>query len=374
MINRYDWGWYAQRSEDPDLDEVGEVPNARFEAVGIVDHGEARDAVQQWKTHRSSGRDVASGEGAAWLHIPGGEYMFGRFGFEENREEAVSFLFFTMNTQFTRTVFEGESVTLRKEETPGERFERRLAGGYDFSGLKELREMAGVPEGVDLAWAGRFNPPPPGEGERLGGYDVGMHILRAGEIDAIGWYQNANGVASRPAATFVEGIWAERVYDLINEMVLSYLERKVSPLATSQLDAAAMAEMLFPHHTEEGALDTWCYRHFMQPDASPIPGFDSTYVKERIASFLSQVGGGDYLALDDRCIAGITRALAYILDEILEMSYGYALDSHGTKERVKVMPSDIRMIVFRDKEFRDLFQLSRVFWEGRDGSATEITG
>jgi hypothetical protein len=150
VINRYDWGYYDKRSwgeiveAEEDNDSSLEVDEGQFASAGLVDFTAATSAVHRWKDQRSSKRKCL--EGGAWLHIPGGEYMFGRFGFDDDRATANSFLFFTTNTYFTHTVFEGLGQTLRKEETPKERFERRLQEGFDFSGLETLGEISRVPE------------------------------------------------------------------------------------------------------------------------------------------------------------------------------------------------------------------------------------
>jgi hypothetical protein len=95
------------------------------------------------------------------------------------------------------------------------------------------------------------------------------------------------------------------LYDVVNEMVLSYLQRIVVPHMGNR-GVFAAAEILFPLHNapeEEGwQLNVWCYRHFTQPDALPIPNFDSTYLGSRIASFLSQCRDAP-VVFEDECVA-----------------------------------------------------------------------
>lgn len=84
--------------------QAEELDSEQFASTGLVDLDAAKSAVHRWKDQRSSEREWA--EGGAWLHIPWGEYMFGRFGFDDDRTAARSFLFFTANTYFTQTVIE----------------------------------------------------------------------------------------------------------------------------------------------------------------------------------------------------------------------------------------------------------------------------
>ncbi|KAH6636299.1 hypothetical protein F5144DRAFT_645161 [Chaetomium tenue] len=355
VINRYDWGYYDSRSQE--VMEPEEINEELFASVGLVDLSVAKPA---WL------------EGGAWLHVPNGEYLFGRFGFDDDHDAARSFLFFTTNTYFTRTAFDGLERTLRKEVTQEERFERKLREGFDFSGLGTLRELSRVPED-----SGVSRPP---WADCLGPYRQSDHVLRAQEIDAIRVYRDAEELKlfvhgrdlsylrmEGEIGEFIEP-WAESLYDVVNEMVLSYLQRSVIPSMANR-GVSAAAELLFPRHTPEGEtglLDVWCHRHFRQPDARPIPNFDSAYVGSRIASFLSRSAGASAV-FEDECVAGITRAVAYMLTEVLERAN---MRSHQDDERTKIMPSDVRMAVAFNSQLRDRFQFSRVYWEGRTGSGS----
>ncbi|KAM5347340.1 hypothetical protein ACJ41O_010345 [Fusarium nematophilum] len=119
VINRYDWGYYDRRF----YDEIGEGLEqgdddvlANSNSLGLVDRSDAQEMVNQWKEQRPSERKEA--ERGVWLYTPRGEYMFGRFGFDDEHNAARSFLFFSTETDFTRTSFKGVSETLRKAETP----------------------------------------------------------------------------------------------------------------------------------------------------------------------------------------------------------------------------------------------------------------
>lgn len=378
VINRYDWGYYDKRS----LDEVGVAEELErdagtehtvFEAAGLVDLAVARPMVLQWKVQRSSERLWS--EGGAWLHIPNSEYMFGRFGFDDDRVAARSFLFFTTYTDFTQTAFEGLEQTLRKKETPKERFERLLQEGFDFSGLEELNKIS---QPLREPGVVQFFPPRPPLTDCFGPYCQSDHVLRAQDIISILRSRELEAMSTRgghgmtsshtdtPISEFIEP-WAESVYDVLNEMVLSYLQRTVIPHIGNR-GVSAAAKLLFPCHTLEdrdSQLDVLCYRHFTQPDALQIPNFDSAYVSGRIKSFLSRFGDASVM-FEDECVAGITKVVAYLLAEILELANRHA--RWGNVEWAKIMPSDIRMVVYSEFDIRNYLQFARVYWEGRDPS------
>ncbi|KAK3295698.1 uncharacterized protein B0H64DRAFT_442069 [Chaetomium fimeti] len=326
-----------------------------FRLIDLDTREDQRSSERQWS------------DGGAWLHIPGSEYMFGRFGFDDDGAAARSFLFFATNTSFAWTVFEGLEPALGKEETPRERLERKLREGFDFSGLDTLRELSRVPEyGISSLF-----PPPPPRTDCLGPYNRSDHVLRAQEINAIRVYRNAEEMKlvlhgrdltfiglGTTIGEFIEP-WTEPLYDLVNEMLLSYLQRTVIP-------HSAAVEVLFPRHREDGQLDVWCHRHFRQPGALPIPSFDSAYVSSRIASFLSRFGDVP-VVLEDECVAGITRAVAYMLTRVLDLANRRSIKAG---EHAGIMPTDVRMAVYHDAQLRDRFQFSRVYWEGRIGSSS----
>ncbi|KAG7284867.1 hypothetical protein NEMBOFW57_009482 [Staphylotrichum longicolle] len=378
VINRYDWDYYDKRSEDEIAVVAEPIVDSRslFSAAGLVDLAAARSMALRWKDQRSAERQWS--EDGVWLHIPRGEYAFGRFGFDDDRTAARSFLLFTVNTYFPRTAFKGSERILKKEETPDETFVRMLQEGFDFSGIELLREWSTVPENPNIQ---PLTPPPPPQADWLGPYDRSDHVLRPKEINAIRVFRNADELRlvtpsgydmtphrlSAPILEFIDP-WAEPLYDLVNEMVLSYLQRTVVPRIRGRSVSAA-AELLFPEHTPEGGrwpgLDVWCHRYFTQPDVVPVPGFDGAYVGSRIASFLSRFGDASAM-FDDACVAGITRVVAYMLTMVLERANGRARDSY----RPNIMPSDVRGGVYLECQFRDCLQFSRVFWEGRIGSSS----
>jgi hypothetical protein len=108
VINRYDWGYYDDRGKG----EFGVNTRARIEpstaqvfgkGAGLVDFESSKTETQRWRENKPHERD--NPPSGVWMFFPGGEYMFGRFGFDEPRTAARSFLFFTTHTYFTRTTF-----------------------------------------------------------------------------------------------------------------------------------------------------------------------------------------------------------------------------------------------------------------------------
>lgn len=378
VINRYDWGYYDKRFYDEIGDGVEEGKDdwlANSNSLGLVDRSDAQEMVRQWKEQRPSERGIA--DHGMWLYIPHGEYMFGRFGFDDEHIAARSFLFFSMHTEFTRTTFRGVSETVLKPETPQERFERRLSEGFDFSGLEMVHGMARQPSdpGILAAW-----PPPPPASERLGPYDSSDYILREQDIDALRLYRYEpeehfifNGVditameRNRPVYGFVDP-WKQPLLDLVNEMILSYLERFILPLLSND-DTAVIAESLFPNHNNTSRrihLDVGCYRHFTQPDNRPILDLDTSYVSSKIQHFLKSRSEDKSRIFEDKVVRGICRAVAYILTELFDMVNRAAID----EGRNKILPCDVRLIVFIDEHFRHLLLFSKVFWEGKPHAST----
>lgn len=172
--------------------------------------------------------------------------------------------------------------------------------------------------------------------------------------------------AWKQIAEFIDPL-ADPLYHVVNEMVLGYLQHTVIPHMGNR-GVSAAAELLFPQPTlqKKGRqLDVWCHRHFRQPDALPIPNVDSAYVGSRIASFLSRFTDSPVM-FGNECVAGITRAVAYMPTEVLERANRRVRDS----ERTRIMPSDVRMTVYYNPRLPDCFQFLRVSWEGRVGSGS----
>ncbi|KAK6360785.1 hypothetical protein TWF730_006907 [Orbilia blumenaviensis] len=354
VINRYDWGYYDRRY----LDEIGEGVEegendylANSNSAGLVDYAKAQPQVQQWKEMRPSQRPES--QAGIWMYSPHAEYMFGRFGFDDTHDAAQSFLFFSANTDFTQSRLEGLGETLRKLETPEERFKRQLHEEYDFSGIDELRRMSTpLDAGILPLWS-----PPPADAELKGPYGKAKIILDAEKLDIL------RVASQKPTHSrgFAEP-WKHHVCDLLNELIWYYLDRHMRPHLRSRsednasvvLNTETTAISMFPRHSESGinGLDHHLYRHFTQPDSDPIPDFDAIGVASCIEDFL--------VDLPSTYSKRICRVVVYLITEILELATYRASDSLHSQ----IVPSDIRLSIYMDRDLFQLFQYSRVFWRG----------
>jgi hypothetical protein len=350
VINRYDWGYYDNRGKK----EIGAEDNADIvtssvfgEGAGLVDFGSAKTEVLRWKEKNPHERD--SSPSAIWMFVPGGEYMFGRFGFDEARTAARSFIFFTTSTYFPGTKFVGLSNTLRLEETDEEWFQRNLREGYKFEGLDTLEQRI-------TSW--NLSTHLPAESEYLGPYDSHEHVLRSTDIDAI---RIRPGVQ---AYEFADPL-RELCHTCLNEMIMSYLEHFIAPASSCDTIIAA-ATSLFPEHSNTNSVDGCMYSFMLEPYSEPIPGYNSRTVGNKVKSFLAPRCEDNSLVRDDKFIAGVCACIAYLLSEVLELAKNRTSWS-------KLVPVDIRVAVFNDVVLRGLFKYSRVFWKGND-QTSQVTG
>ena len=344
VINRYDWGYYDDRGkEELGIDDEANLANFDTqvfgEGAGLVDFGTAKTKVLQWQ--KKEPHEIDTQPGGIWMFIPRGEYMFGRFGFEESRTAARSFLFFTTNTYFTHTTFVGLDQTLRVEVSDEEKFQRFLRKGRDLEGLETLKQITSRQSSLQL----------PTESEYLGPYDIHQHILTSTDLNAI---RIRPGVK---ANKFVEPL-QELCYTCLNEIIMSYLEFFIAP-ASSHDTVAAAAASLFPRHSEFDTVDSCMYSFLTRPYSDPIPNFDSGAVGRRAKAFLIPRCEDSSLVRDDKFIAGVCACIAFLLSEVLD-------NSRNCAWRGKLIPVDIRLGVFNDYALRNMFKYSRVFWKGVD--------
>lgn len=134
VINRYGWGRdrsLVDEEEFPRVVRENGVYGEDWEDYGlfgtgiwVMDHAEAKTQLL-WYIQQQLPRPKWF-ECGAHLHIPNGEYDFGRFGFDDTHTVAHSFLFFTTNTVFPSTRFAGLQKTIRIDETEDQRVERKV--------------------------------------------------------------------------------------------------------------------------------------------------------------------------------------------------------------------------------------------------------
>ncbi|KAK6498552.1 hypothetical protein TWF481_011140 [Arthrobotrys musiformis] len=356
VINRYDWGYYDRRY----LEEIGEGVEegqndflANSNSAGLVDYAWAQNQVQQWKEMRPSERP--SSQAGIWMYSPHAEYMFCRFGFNETRDTAQSFLFFSSYTEFAQSSFEGLEEAIRKSETPRERFERQLQAEYDFSGIDELSKMV-TPSDMGFA---SLQSPVPMDSQLTGPYKSDNVIFEELDIEQLrATSQRPQG--GSPSRGFA-GQWKRHIHELLNELTYYYLDRYIRPHIGFHGRAEDIASVIFPSFSEPraGGLDSHLYRHFTQPDSDPVPGFDAHGVAERIEKFLASELNLSF-PVDNIYPERACRVVAYLMTEILELANYRASDSL----RPEIVPSDIRLSIYMDRDLFQTFQYSKAFWRG----------
>ncbi|KAM6523005.1 hypothetical protein FALCPG4_012610 [Fusarium falciforme] len=359
VINRYDWGYNGRRAED--VGEISEEVQAGSESAGLVDYNHAKDQALEWQKQTPSERGPS--ETGVWMHIPVGEYMFGRFGFDDEHTSARSFLFFTAYTDFTRTALAGHTLSLRKPETHEERFERRLREGYDFSGLETLRRHLKAWRDPNIR---RFGPSPPKADEWLGPYNKSEYIFQAHDIKALQSKISKEAVEAPNAqiAILIEP-WDAQILDLVNELALSYLEHTIVPHMSKDDDLLTVAKCLFPAHEVDGRKNTLprvLSERFIQSNQQPVEGLDGVSCERHIYNFLTKRRENTSAGVNDNFCAGVFRVLVYLVSEVLEIAWNYARTTYCSR----ILPCDIRLAVYNDPELRSELGLSRLFWTGHE--------
>jgi len=280
VINRYDWGCYDERSmKEIDEPEVEPGQDGPLNSVGLVDFEYAPVQIPAWKAQITAER-AQSGFGS-WFFIPGTEYLFGRFGFNEEHTSARSFLFFAGHTTFTQTAFRGLQTSLRKYETGFERFHRKLREGGKYEGFEVMQY--GIDMRVRYAEiSGKEAIGRPEKEDCLGPYEKNEYILKAADLDAI--RQSANGTR----LDFVDTL-REVTAGLLNELILAYLEYKVVPISRSCSSVQDAATKLCPNREKSPSVDHYIYIGLTEFKDEAIPQCNFAEVEARIKSFLQKL-------------------------------------------------------------------------------------
>jgi hypothetical protein len=191
----------------------------------------------------------------------------------------------------------------------------------------------------------------------LGPYNSSEYLLQGSDIEMLR-IKAGQRVAPRERP-FVEP-WKKPIFDLLNEIILSYLEHFIIPATTSEMTVAA-AEALFPKHKDPKlSLDKFLYTNMTEAQLEPIPDFDTASVGDRVAEFLMSRCARNFLAIDLDFIAKVSRCAAYLVLETFELANNVGLDCN----RNKIVPCDIRICVFNDHELQDIFRYYKVFGKG----------
>lgn len=229
--------------------------------------------------------------------------------------------------------------------------------GWDWSGIETIRSWAKPPE---ESYIRPMYPPQPSMDQCFGPYHPNDHVLRRQDMDALRVYRKVPTNTS--IGDFVDP-WAEPLFDVVNEMVLSYLELRVVPRMRNQISLAAACEALFPPSSRSGPLETgdaFYHTSFLNANEEGIPNLDYAFVAGRIKAFLSRFED-ESTKFEDECIAGITRVIARMFVEVFEL----ASNNSAGNGRTKILPCDIRTQTFQMDELRRVLQFSQVFWNGR---------
>lgn len=272
VINQYDWGHYDDRakleSETSSSSDDNAIDFEMYEAAGLVDFESAHGNASSWQ--KKSSREREATDVGIWMHIPNAEYMFGRFGFDQARKAARSFLFFSTNTNFMQTTFLEQGRTLRVHETDEERFQRNLRKGRNFEGLTTLEQAISSSQ-----TSSEIRP----ENEFLGPYEADEYLVQRADIEAI---RVRPGVS---ANEFAES-WKESCWVLLNEMIMAYLQHFIVP-ATSYETIISAAASLAPERDNDPSLDACMYGFMTNPYTDSVSGYDTHQWRKRSNTFLS---------------------------------------------------------------------------------------
>lgn len=396
VINRYDWGMEYDREKVPD--EVAEGhrdPGANGNTIGLVDYAHGSEYVQRWARQKPSERG-ASSEGT-WMYIPDAEYMFGRISFDDEYTEARTFLFFTQRTDFFKTKFPGQSEPLRKYEKNLDRLQRIMREGVDLCGIDLLRERYTPPppelQIPERPWDARQPPP---DSELLGPYGVSEHIFNGQNLKTLLLYRPGldNNSAQvllahnpdnqfritqfqrRNPSILIEP-WETQVGDLLNELILSFLEHDVLPHRSHSTPSSA-GPAIFPNATAGGSksrprkhLDAFLLSIFEGTRPFPVTRLDVSSAGARVGEFLTRRAGDTPVALNKECLERIARVAAYFITEIIELADNYALDCQiltmepfvRPQEDTYILPQYVRSLIYHNDQL-DRVQYSTSYWKG----------
>ena len=388
VINRYDWGMDYESDKISDEEPEGnEDMMANGNTIGLVDYAYATDYVHRWARQKPSQRG-ASPEGT-WMYIPNAEYMFGRFGFDDDYTEARSFLFFTQRTDFFKTKMSGLSQPLRKHQKVIDWLRRLMREGNDLSGIDRIRSLYELPP-PELRTSGIYDSPqPPPDSERLGPYDVSEHIFSEQDLEPLFQYRPGldnessqplppgnDPLVHQPVLSRFQRIkpavlidpWKGQVSDLMNELILSFLEHFVLPHRSLSTPALA-GPAIFPTRRYDKDIDTLLISIFDGTRPYHIKGFDVSPASARVKEFLARRAGDTSVALNQDCLEGLTRVAAYLVTEMIELSDNMAVDSQVPAMEVRgaedtyILPSYVRIVIYYD-DLLDKFRYSASYWTG----------
>lgn len=378
LVNRYDWmppeGNVSKEFSDAWVtwNDIRSSNSAGFwDNIGLVDFAHAAEQTQVWS--RSAPHERQSTAHGVWMYIPWNEYMWARIGFDDDYTQARSFLYFGVNTDFFRTSFSGDAQPIRKRETELERYERGIREGRDYSGLKEFNEMAPrfFPDARDrhAMW------PMPSEHELLGPYPKSLHIFSIEDLEYL-TDRNGGQAVRFPSTSMAEHNMRQRradavhaefsphlreeIADLVNEMVLAFMERIMPWLAREHY----WIRKLLRHGPEQNSLDNriaiGLFWEICLPHAQPL-----LPKVERFAEYVAGEGEVEYL---DELAHSLVHAAVYLIEDIVFPCDHTSIGLHEKRQdgaRPIIVPATIRQQVSERWDVAQFVFHSRVLWQGR---------
>lgn len=340
--------------------------------IGLVDYAHAAEQTQLWS--RSPPHQRQSSAHGVWMHAAWSEYMWARIGFDDDYKQARSFLYFQGNTDFFATTFPGDAEPLRKWETELQRYERGVREGKTYSGLKEFNEL--VPQHV--ADGRRIGMRPiPSEDELLGPYPKDAHIFTVDELEYI-THRNHQDEDFVPPVSLIGGEGRNEykeqsrlavfsphlrddIADLINEMVLAFIDRIMPCLGHSPKDC--LEEML-PRAGVDNSVDRRIYEGLLMTNVN-LPYFQAPLTK--VKSFTSDKREDDDIDLDKVGTALLHIAVYLVEDMVFESDYKALgrFEARPDGERPIIVPESIRRAILDEWELAYHVFHSRLFWHGR---------
>lgn len=303
--------------------------------IGLVDYEHGLEEEDEWENH------------GVVLRL-GGEYHFGRIGFEQDNQGAVatSFLYFTCGTEYVQTHMEGGSETpLRPNLTPEERYAERIANGQRFDGFDTLLYTP-----VMNFDTNQFeNPPRPPWVCCVDGF----RVFENADLEVLRRTGPKNDRTFEP--TFMNDIGV-----LLDELIMGFLVTAFIP-ALASVPGDQLPTRLFPNHESARSMDQFCHLKLTTTHVSPPnSGFDRSAVAERLENFVATHDGPPNYVWDTSAVSldHVCAMKEWILGEILELSRNSATDS----QRPCIVPYDIRLSAFYDRELLGLLERSRTFW------------
>ena len=275
------------------------------------------------------------------------------------------------------TKFPTEPEPLRVYETELQRFHRGLREGRDYSGIARLKEP------FFATWR-----QPPNEGDLLGPYTEDNYVFTPVDIEAIRGSippiraaseedLRAAGLSSlriaeakrrRQMGHFATELRQE-VYDLFNELILSFLQHFIVPLGFPTTPST-LGLSLFPNHDhvdDRGAQhsDYYLLSRFM---GAPMTVLNVRDISARIEAFVKQQADENSVALDDDTMTKLALFALDVVSELMTQANEGSIRAENfadseDAERI-IIPEHVRMAVLASDSFA-ILQYSRCFWQGR---------